>query len=51
MTRTDQLSHNQSVIQRVTVLVLGFGSFHPPSYRQVTGTLNTELLLTSRGNA
>jgi len=50
MTRSEQHSHNRRVIQRVALLVHGFRSFHAPSYQQVTVTLNTELLLTSRGN-
>ncbi len=51
MTREDQLSHNQLIIDRVLHLVRDHRSCHTPSYKQVTSTLNTEQLFTSRGNA
>lgn len=50
MTRAEQLSHNQLIIDRVIRLVRDYRSSHIPSYTLVITKLNTEQLLTSRGS-
>lgn len=51
MTQNDKTEHNQRVIQRVAIIISNHRFRAPPSYKAVTGELNANGLLTSRGNS